>query len=803
MRRKLSSLTLIAIFFSIFSAFAQEDNKAEESYLEYFKLPRETLFLHTNKTTYLAEEEIWFKAYAYDRKNELTSKTTTNIYLGLYDSEGVQIDKKLYLAQDGAAIGSFTIDPLLPSGEYFLKISTNWMKNFKEDDAYIQKIQVINPKVEGKEVNKVSEKEYDFQFLPEGGHILVDVKNNIGIKVIDDKGKGTKSSGVILNSKGKEVARFKSNFLGIGKFSFTPKTDESYTAKVTLDNSKEFEQGLPEIKEIGVVISVNNIRNDKTIVTLSMNDASWNELKSQAFKLLLHKDGKVKPIPVVFDENIKQIVIAKKDLYRGVNTVTLFNEKDQPLLERMFFNHTDAVKDYQLYLGKVQVEEDSITYQLKTNLPTGEQLLDASISVLPGETISYNPDHTIVSAILLKPYLKGVIENPQYYFKNFDRKKQFELDALLVTQGWSRYSWDRIFNLPPKPSFDFENGISINGSVNRNTQSITSLFMYPTALNRSNFINIDENGKFNLKNFYPLAGEELRFSYLDKKGKMKRPGMTLSYIKFMSKDAVNTWDYKSFLSYYEDKNSIPDHFIIDDSYEELEEIRIKTDYRKKLQKESRDPILVNGKVTKITSEIALQYRNILDFIQNNGFDVYYGDGVIARLGEVIITSRTRGTTGTPVIFIDDIPVTNVDFLSTMTTDQVERIVIDRTGVGLGISANGQNFGGAIKIFTRRGILDLGNGTSKFNNNFYANTSDYGFQPVKEFYTPKYGSYILRSFREFGIIHWEPEIKLQNGLSNTFKMVDTRLDEINFYVEGVSSDGTVFSQVIKLDNTNKQ
>ena len=63
------------------------------------------------------------------------------------------------------------------------------MKNFKEDDAYVQKIQVINPKVNRKEEEVTNAKEYDFQFLPEGGNILVDVKNNIGIKVTDDKGK--------------------------------------------------------------------------------------------------------------------------------------------------------------------------------------------------------------------------------------------------------------------------------------------------------------------------------------------------------------------------------------------------------------------------------------------------------------------------------------------------------------------------------------------------------------------------------------------------------------------------------------
>lgn len=802
MKRNLSSLIFIVLFFSILLSYGQEKRKAENHYLEYFKLPRETLFLHTNKTTYIAEEDIWFKVYAYDRKNELTSKTTTNIYFGLYNNDGKQIDKKLYLAKEGIAIGNFAIDSLIPSGDYFLKVSTNWMKNFKEDDAYIQKIQVINPNIDKKEIKKVRSNEYDFQFLPEGGHIVADVKNRIGIKVINDIGKGTKSSGVILNSNNEEVAGFKSNTLGIGKFSFTPKTGETYIAKVSLENTKEFEQNLPKIQQIGVGIMVNNMPNDKTIITLSMNEPSWNQFKSKSFKLLLHKDGKVKPIPVVFDKNIKQIIISKKDLYKGVNTVTLFNDKDQPLLERMFFNHANAFKNHHFYLSKTQSLEDSVVYQLRTDLPQDGRILNASISVLPSKTISYDPDHTIVSAILLKPYVKGVIERPQYYFKNFDRKKQYELDALLVTQGWSRYSWDRIFNLPPKPSFDFENGISVNGFVNKKSQKITSLFLYPTALNKSSFIRIDKQGKFNLKNFYPQTNENIRFSYLNKKGKMKLPNMSLSYIKLMDKDIVNTEAYQSFVSYYQDKNDILDQFFIDDSYEQLLEIKIKSDYKKKLRKESRDPILVNGKVTKITREIALQYRNIIDFIQNNGFNVTIGDGVTTRLGSVTLTSRTRGTQGQPAVFLDNIPVTNIDFLSTMTSDQVDRIVIDRTGVGLGISANNQNFGGAIKIFSRRGVLDLGNGISQFNNTFFAHKSNYGFQPVQEFYLPKYASYRSESFNNFGIIHWEPNLTIQENVSDDLKMIDMESDEISFYIEGISSDGKVFSQLIRLEDNNK-
>ena len=66
------SLFLLAfLFFPLFS-IAQE-KKVEDTYLDYFSLPRESLFLHTNKTTFIVGEEIWFKIYAYDRKNEKSS----------------------------------------------------------------------------------------------------------------------------------------------------------------------------------------------------------------------------------------------------------------------------------------------------------------------------------------------------------------------------------------------------------------------------------------------------------------------------------------------------------------------------------------------------------------------------------------------------------------------------------------------------------------------------------------------------------------------------------------------------------
>ena len=201
--------TLLFLFFFIFLfAVSAQQKKVQNAYVDYFELPRESLFLHTNKTLYMSGEEIWFTAYAFDRRSNLSSKATTNIYVDLYDNTGKQIDKKLFLAKDGIASGNFSIDPMLNSGDYYLKTYTNWMKNFVEDDSFIQKITVIKPGsiVDNKE--EISKVEYDIQFLPEGGHLVSDVKNNIGIKALDDTGKGTKVEGVVTNSKGLEITSF-------------------------------------------------------------------------------------------------------------------------------------------------------------------------------------------------------------------------------------------------------------------------------------------------------------------------------------------------------------------------------------------------------------------------------------------------------------------------------------------------------------------------------------------------------------------------------------------------------------------
>lgn len=792
---KTSGILLLLLLMAL-SSFSQEKSVVN-LYVDYFSLPRESLFLHTNKTTYIIgeSEEIWFTAYAYDRKSHLSSKATTNIHLGLYDASGELLEKKLFLAEEGIAAGNMVLDSTLTTGDYYLKIHTQWMKNFKEDDSFVKKIHIINPKKNQiSDTKKIQSKEYDIQFLPEGGHLLSGIKNNVGIKALDDYGKGTKLSGVILDSKDQEVTKIKTNFLGLGKFSFTPSQGESYKAKITLDNSKELILELPKTEEKGITLLLNNLRKDQVLIDLATNEASFSSLKGKEFKLLIHQNGTTKIIPVTLNNPIERISIDKQLLFKGVNTVTLF-DKNTPILERMFFNEAPIV-NRTIQIDSWEAEGDSLRYNLSSTLKDSI-ILSASISILPSGTKSYNPRHSIISAFYLQPYLKGVIENPKYYFQNMNRQKKYALDLLLLTQGWSRYDWEDIFKNPPGMIYDFENGITINGSLNNTFDQASSLLLFPTKHNSSRFIKYDEKGRFQIKNYFPLSNEKLRFTFSNKRGKTKLPKMAVNSVMRLEKDRIDTRPFEEFTSYYSNINSIPENFL--NKNEVLDTVVLSTRLNGVFNK--RGPKF-KGSIIKITDSVAKQYVTIDRILNTEKFNIYY-DGPDMRI--VAQEKINRGAPRPVVFFIDGAPIMNMhNFLTTNTTN-FEDVYIDYSYNNVNTVQNGE-----IVYLTRAIIVNLFSRITLFddpdlNRNTFNNfiSLKHGFEPHKTFYTPRYIDYNIQAFKEYGVIHWESNTSFVENNSTKLTTINTGLKNVNFYIEGIGSDGSVFSQVIKLNNSNNE
>jgi hypothetical protein len=361
----------------------------------------------------------------------------------------------------------------------------------------------------------------------------------------------------------------------------------------------------------------------------------------------------------------------------------------------------------------------------------------------------------------------------------------------LLTQGWSKYNWDAIFNNPPKQNYPFENGITIKGKVNSPRTGVDRLFLYGTKNHKAQFINLAEDQSFTISNFFIEDGEKIRFSYQDKRGIFKKPGLFVSFVVTNKTDNIaNTIENLPTLGTNPNMPSfdLSKNFFSDDSVE-LDAIVLQT---KKKKQEELDPVLVNGRSVDVDVETYAQYPFVADYIQNNGYRVTENQGSFS------ITTRNRlslNASTSPLVFLDDVPLTNLNILAGFSMGNVEKITIDKSGFGYGVRAAG----GVIKIYTR--VTPLYKDENTENTAANESIAPFAFTAAKEYYSPKYNSYGNSYFKKYGVISWIPEVVLTSNETATFKVFDTRTKLVTVYIEGVTKEGNLISkrQTINLRN----
>ncbi|MEM6684557.1 MAG: T9SS type A sorting domain-containing protein [Bacteroidota bacterium] len=767
-------IQLSILLLSYLPLFGQQKN-VEDAYASYYKLPREAIHIHLNKTTFFKGEEIWFKGYAYDQKNQLSSKATTNINVGVYDANGKQVKKALFAAENGVTHGNFAIDSTFSAGTYYVKAETNWMKNFKENNAFIQKIEVITDE----ELNKKKEQQkarFDFQFLPEGGHIVANTKNNIGFKVIDSNGKGVSVSGIVYDESQNQVASFKSNALGMGKFLFLPKKDTQYTAEITLENGAKISKKLPKTHAQGISVIVQSLKDDHVILDFQTNAETLEDHPTKTFKVLIHQQGRMKILSLAFDALNKAIRVEKKDLFKGVNTITVFDNAQQPILERLFFNEF-GIKQTNTHMSKLNTINDSILLSVK-ELKLNEKA-NISISILPETTEGYRPDHTIISNFYLKSHVKGLVENPQYYFHNMDRKKKYELDVLLLTQGWSAFNWDDIFERKPSVRHPFERGITISGRVNKPTSGIKQLFLHSTKNNAAQFIELDKDQKFEITGLFLEKDEEVRFSYINNKQEFKKPSMYLRFKVTEKEDQIadNFLKETARLATTSDI-TIPKDFFTKKT-EALDTVVLEAENPKFTY---LDKFMLYPEITNVTEETYYFFYNVVQFLNFNGFTASESGGTVS-------ISHRASKRPSPAVFLDNFLIRDPEkrVLYNFSLANVERIEVDRYSR---VPVLGGYSSGIIKIYTRKESMFA---LKPKDYIFLSTKTTKSFVKGKKYYAPNYASYLHPVFQKYGTIAWMPNVELNTETPTSFKIYDTFTKNITLFIEGITENGHLISE----------
>ncbi len=340
--------------------------------------------------------------------------------------------------------------------------------------------------------------------------------------------------------------------------------------------------------------------------------------------------------------------------------------------------------------------------------------------------------------------------------------------------------------------------------------------LFPSNLNNTKYIDVYNNGKFKLKNFYPQKGEFLTFTTFSKSGKAKKPKIYLNIPNTIRKDVVTINSKFSIKSSFYKKNEIPINFLKESKREQLDEVvleaRLDRVYKKRGPKFS-------GSVIKIDDHKARSYKTIADLFETEKFIVQRGNGglqqTICRRGncssdlkdpppDLAIISREKGSSGSPrpvFFFVEGRRIENMNRFLMTGTLEYEDVYVDYSN-NIIFTRKGRPAKEAIivNLFLRRSAFK----SEDLNNNRSKNIEvKYGFEPNKEFYAPGYVSYNIQPYLDYGIIHWEPEVLLTKNEKFNIKSAYTDLDKISFFIEGMTSNGKLISQLIKLNDTNKK
>lgn len=598
----------------------------------------------------------------------------------------------------------------------------------------------------------------EVQFFAEGGNLVANLPNKIGIKAINSRGMGKDVHGVILDQTGTEVTQFNTTYLGMGNFILNPQPGKTYTAIIKHEDGSSQQAKLPQVQATGYVLSVNNLDPEKITVKILMSDELMGDGE---LKLVAQNNGNVYAVArIKANKQIATVVIPKKDLPAGIVQLTLFNKANIPVAERLAFASTPEEKI------NLQVSSDQKEYATRGKvsldfkaLANGKPTM-GSFSVSVTNTSIVKPDleneSNIFTTLLLTSDLPGYIENPNYYFLDQEKSTLQALDNLLLTQGWRRFLWKNVIN-NNKPIIRFkpEKSLVISGKLltpagKPIVKGKVSLFSSSGGILAIDTLS-DAQGHFTFDNL--AFSDSTKFVVQGRTEKNKKnteieldkiPGFLVTRNKNAGDVEVNV--NESISAYIQKSENYFDELTKRGVLQRTLQLNEVTIVAKKNPAKNSSNLNGAGNADMvITADQLGTCFSLSQCLQGRVA------GVTIRNG---LPYLTRGNSDSPMQIILDGMYVEGDFLDNINPQEVQSIEVLKSGGNLAIYGS-RGGSGVLIITTKRGDGNYG------YYNYAAGIITYapkGYAYTREFYSPKYDIENSNTAPDYRTtVYWNPQL----------------------------------------------
>ncbi|MFD2826708.1 hypothetical protein ACFSYG_09500 [Leeuwenhoekiella polynyae] len=412
-----------------------------------------SIYLSTNKGVFETGEDLWFRATILNAQVFIPSPIDKTLYVQLRNIKNDSVVwREKYEIVNGFSDGQIYLNDTLDVGNYFLEAySRHSFKSEITEYHGVRKIKLVNRINEyiEKTNTDITAKTLDpdttqkvastiqFKIFPEGGSLIDGIKSQLAFKAVDSTGIPIAVSGTLYENQ-KPLLKFTSIHAGMGSFSFVPNIKNSYLIKLkSKDKCDSISYDIPEIQQKGFSFHLARRDSEKLVFKVRGNTADGQlYLRAQI-------RGQVQAMASAHIQDSLELTIPTKDFLQGICEVTLFDEQQRPVAERLVYVNSKKRLQVSYSLSKkIYNTKEKVDLKIKVTDNDGNPI-QSNLALSVYDRLYKNPEDgkNILTHYELSTQLKGSIYNPNYYFDEENEDRQKMLDLLLLTQGWRKYVW--------------------------------------------------------------------------------------------------------------------------------------------------------------------------------------------------------------------------------------------------------------------------------------------------------------------------------------------------------------------------
>lgn len=802
---------------ALFFAFRSNDDDFIKRLLEQFRVysqqhPTEKVYVHTDRDAYLTGETIWLKGYIFNGTTHEMDTVSRVLYVDLVDPAARRVRLRAQLrATNSYVAGQLFIPDSLMTGTYEIRAYTNFMRNDPEAYFFRKTVMILQPDSDASGGSNVSSTATvgskaatrpDMQFLPEGGQLVAGIESRVAFKAVSSSGRSVAVEGFILNAKKDSIMGFTSTHLGMGYVTFKPEAGQLYTAAVKFSDGTIASYPLPAVQTQGVVMQVDNLSHKDNIKVYLFHNKTSADATATLTLVAQTRGQMVQAAKIPLAKKASMVQLPRAQFPEGISQLTLFDEANKPICERLVFvNKNEQITialtpDKPAYKNREKVDL-TITTTNANGKPMAANLSLAAVDARLAPEADSN-GATVTSHLLLSSDLTGTIEQPDYYVNPIHTDRLTKLDLLLMTQGWRRFAWTNVLSGISKPiKYAAESGLSLTGKVVRPNQKdiggkVKLTFMLLKRDSSRVFLagDTDESGNFGA---YDLDFTDTTSVLIQGvKGAANR-NLVISLDQLLTPTVSIMQVPYNELEFRRDE--LAEFIKRTREYQEIErqirrngEILLQAVTVKAKKEKEFDSRVIYGTPdasVKFTPANTSGRMTILDVIQGQVAGVQItGSGFNARV-QIRGAANFSGPVE-PLFVLDGMPM-DLQAIMGIAVQDVERVDVLK-GVSAAIYGSRAS-GGVISILTKRGGPSYDFTKDVTPGTLVAKLP--GYAPVREFYAPRYDvkkpEHVRPDYRT--TLFWTPMIQTNNEGKATvsFFTSDTKT-VLRLRAEGVTPTG---------------